>query len=193
MLAGMESGEQFELLMKVLVALGLGAAVGLEREYRGFEAGIRTNALVCAGAAMFAAVGAWLGDSRMAAALVQGAGFLCAGLIFQRHATVHNMTTAATTWAVAAIGLLVALEFWIVAVGTAAAVVALLELQPISDMVYKRGDRTAEHRDELEGDHSPDGDESGDNDEGDEGESGEGGDKGEGGDEPKGDRGRPAA
>jgi putative Mg2+ transporter-C (MgtC) family protein len=142
----MDTADQVELLYHVLIALALGAAIGLEREYRGFEAGIRTNALVCAGAAMFTAASNDAGDSRIAAGVVQGVGFLGAGLIFQREATVHNLTTAATVWASASVGVLVMLDVWVVALGATAAMIAVLELQPISDWVYQRGDRTADQR-----------------------------------------------
>ncbi len=142
----MDFGDQLDVLWRVLAALGMGAAIGLEREYRGFEAGIRTSALVCAGAAMFTGASLDFGDSRIAAGIVQGIGFLGAGLIFQQGATVHNLTTAATMWAVAGVGVLGALEVWVVSLGMTLAIIVLLELQPLSDWVYKRGDRTADRR-----------------------------------------------
>lgn len=142
----MPLSEQADVIVRVLVALALGAAIGLEREFRGFEAGFRTTALVAGGAAMFAGASLDFGDSRIAAGVVQGIGFIGAGLIFQRDATVHNLTTAATVWAAAGIGLLVALDSWAVALAMTAACIVLLELQPISDWVYRRGDRTADRR-----------------------------------------------
>lgn len=138
--------EQLQAFVRVLLAFGLGSAIGLEREYRGFEAGIRTTALVAAGAAMFGVASEHIGDSRIAAAIVQGVGFLGAGLIFQRETTVHNLTTATTVWVSAAIGLLMAMHLWVAAVGTTVTVIVLLELQPVSRWVYLRGDRTADNR-----------------------------------------------
>ena len=135
----MPAEQQLEACGWVLLALGLGTAIGLEREFRGFEAGIRTTALVTSGAALFGIVSVHLGDSRVAAGVVQGIGFLGAGLIFQREMQVHNLTTATTIWAAAAIGLLSAFQLWIAAIGATAGVVILLELQPFSEWVFARG------------------------------------------------------
>jgi len=142
----MDAPGQVEILYRTLLALALGASIGLEREFRGFEAGIRTTALVTIGAAMFGSATLALGDSRIAAGVVQGVGFLGAGLIFQRDATVHNLTTAATLWAAAGIGLLVAIDLLVVAAGMALVVIILLEIQPVSDWVYSKGNRTADTR-----------------------------------------------
>lgn len=135
----MSNADQVELVARLLLALVLGAAVGLEREFRGHEAGIRTSALVCFGAAAFAEVSGTLGDSRVAAGVVQGIGFLGAGLIFQGHRGVSGVTTAATIWVVASVGLLVAADVWLAAVLATVAVVVLLELSPLSDWVYRHG------------------------------------------------------
>ena len=135
----MSPEQQLEACSWVLLALGLGTAIGAEREYRGFEAGIRTTALVTSGAALFGVASVHLGDSRVAAGVVQGIGFLGAGLIIQRDMQVHNLTTATTIWAAASIGLLCALELWIVAAGATVAVIILLELQPLSQWVFDRG------------------------------------------------------
>jgi putative Mg2+ transporter-C (MgtC) family protein len=71
----MSERDQIELFLWILYAMGLGALVGLEREFRGHEAGMRTTALVCAGAAVFGQVSEAFGDSRIAAGVVQGIGF----------------------------------------------------------------------------------------------------------------------
>ncbi len=68
----MSNADQLEVFLRLLIALGLGAAVGLEREFRGHEAGLRTSALVCLGAAMFGEASDIFGDSRIAAGVVQG-------------------------------------------------------------------------------------------------------------------------
>lgn len=107
MLIKVSNADQFQTFFWVLLALGLGAAVGLEREYRGHEAGVRTNALVCAGAALFAQVSYIFGDDRIASNIVQGVGFLGAGLVFQTGNNVKGITTAATIWVIAAVGLMV--------------------------------------------------------------------------------------
>jgi len=134
----MSNADQVELFLRALFALGLGAAIGLEREFRGHEAGIRTLALVCSGAAIFGLVSKEYGDSRVAAGVVQGIGFLGAGLVFQRGRSVRNVTTAATVWVGAGVGLLVALDLWLGALLAAVTVIVLLELAPVSDWVYSR-------------------------------------------------------
>jgi putative Mg2+ transporter-C (MgtC) family protein len=139
---------QAEACAWIVLALGLGIFIGLEREYRGFEAGIRTTALVAAGAAVFGIASQELGDSRVAAGIVQGIGFLGAGLIFQSQSQVHNLTTATTVWVAAAVGLLSALELWVAAIATSGMVVLLLEVQPLSKWVYERGDRMTERREQ---------------------------------------------
>ena len=133
----MSEREQLEMFWWTLYALGLGAAVGFEREFRGHEAGIRTTAIVCAGAALFGQVSLSLGDSRVAAGVVQGIGFLGAGLVFQRGNSVKGVTTAATIWVMAAVGLIVAEELWLLALLTCVSIIVVLELAPVSDIVLK--------------------------------------------------------
>jgi putative Mg2+ transporter-C (MgtC) family protein len=133
----MSEGEQLRLFLWVLYAAGLGAAVGLERELRGHEAGIRTTALVCAGAAIFGQVAESLNDTRIAAGVVQGIGFLGAGLVFQRGNSVKGATTAATIWVMAAVGLVVASELWLLPLLLVVTIIALLELAPLSDAILK--------------------------------------------------------
>ena len=140
------NGDQFQVFFWVLLAFGLGAAVGLEREYRGHEAGVRTNALVCAGAARFAQVSYIFGDDRIASNIVQGVGFLGAGIVFQRGSNIKGITTAATIWVIAAVGLMVGTHAWLTALLTSAAIVAVLELSPVSDFVFTHG---CPHRTQL--------------------------------------------
>lgn len=133
----MSTADQFEVFLWALLALGLGAAIGLEREARGHEAGLRTNALVCCGAAIFGQISNELGDTRVAANIVQGIGFLGAGLVIQRGHVVRGVTSAATIWVMAAVGLLVANELWLTAILATAVVVVVLELAPLSDRVLR--------------------------------------------------------
>lgn len=133
----MSESDQLELFLWVLFAIGLGAAVGLERELRGHEAGVRTNALVCGGAAIFGQVSEAYGDSRIAAGVVQGIGFIGAGLIFQRGGTVKGVTTAATIWVMAALGLVVSSELWLMPLLLTVTIILLLELAPVSDSILK--------------------------------------------------------
>ena len=102
-----------ELLLRLALAAGLGGAIGLERELREREAGLRTHTLVSLGAALFTIAGAYgfrdfhnsFDPTRIAAQIVTGIGFLGAGAIIRQGLSVRGLTTAATLWVVAAIGL----------------------------------------------------------------------------------------
>src|SRR5882724_9220042 len=95
--------------IRFVVALGLGAAIGFEREYGNHPAGLRTNALVAGGAALFALAVADMapGDgARVLAQIVSGVGFLGGGVILRDGMNVKGLTTAATLWCAAAVGML---------------------------------------------------------------------------------------
>src|SRR5262249_45592445 len=93
------------------LAAGLGCAIGLDRELRKKPAGLRTNILITVGAALFTIVSIQLGQGaggtvdRVAAQIVTGIGFLGGGAILRSGTSVHGMTTAATIWVNAAIGM----------------------------------------------------------------------------------------
>lgn len=124
----MSAADQIDLFLDVLLALGLGAAVGLERELRDRRAGIRTIGLVCMGAAVFALVSeTFTEDSRVAAGVVQGIGFIGAGIVFQRGRDVVGLTTAATVWVMAGVGLLVGRELRLLAVLVSISTIVALE------------------------------------------------------------------
>lgn len=104
--------------LRLLIAVVLGGAIGLQRELSGKPAGLRTNLLICLGACLItelsialpAALGA--GDpGRIAAQIVSGIGFLGAGTILQARHAVHGLTSAATIWVVAGIGMVVGAGF----------------------------------------------------------------------------------
>lgn len=139
----MSGPDQFALFLKLLLAVGLGGLVGFEREFRGHEAGIRTSALVCVGAAAFGEVSGLFGDTRIAAGVVQGIGFLGAGLIFRREDSISGVTTAASVWVLAGIGLMVAEDLYVASTLFALAIIGVLELAPVSDWVYRNGRRHA--------------------------------------------------
>jgi len=98
-------------LVSIILAAILGGIIGLEREYRHKSAGLRTNILICLGAAVFTiiskkmALGADDSLTRIAAQIVTGVGFLGAGAIIQDRGGVHGLTTAATIWLVSSIGM----------------------------------------------------------------------------------------
>jgi putative Mg2+ transporter-C (MgtC) family protein len=132
------------VLAKLLLATVLGGAIGLERELAGKPAGLRTNILICVGAALFtqlsidvaqigyAADGRPYGDTgRIAAQIVSGIGFLGAGAILHGEGAVVGLTTAATVWVVAAIGTAVGAGAFIDATGgTALIMLVLVGLRP---------------------------------------------------------------
>jgi putative Mg2+ transporter-C (MgtC) family protein len=91
-------------------AVLMGLAIGVERQFRQHPAGLRTNVLVCVGAALFTSVGLLLDDkgspTRMASYVVSGVGFLGGGVILREGLNVKGMNTAATLWCSAAVGVL---------------------------------------------------------------------------------------
>ena len=108
-----------------------GAMIGLEREFKSKPAGFRTNILICVGAAIDTCAGLLLSDdggdpARIAAQVATGIGFIGAGCIIQAGARVTGLTTAATIWVVASIGIVAGVGFPILAV--CAAVMVLLTL-----------------------------------------------------------------
>jgi putative Mg2+ transporter-C (MgtC) family protein len=132
-----------DALLRLAVAAGLGGAVGLERELREREAGFRTHMLVAVGSALFTIAGAYgfrdflvsggnivrTDPTRIAAQVVTGIGFLGAGAIIRQGLSVRGLTTAATLWVVAAIGLTVGAGYYWAAVFTT--VIALVSLGPL--------------------------------------------------------------
>ncbi|MGD8585987.1 MAG: MgtC/SapB family protein, partial [Chloroflexota bacterium] len=132
-------------MAQVLVAALLGGFIGLEREWRGHEAGFRTNMLIAMGACLFTIIsihGFPLEDSsardtsRVAAGIVTGIGFLGAGTIIQSQQRVKGMTSAATIWLVAAIGMTVGVEAYALAVFSSIITFIILRfLRPVSKTV----------------------------------------------------------
>ncbi len=141
-ISGLVADLRLELLGKLLLAAALGGAVGLEREVHGKPAGFRTNLLICVGSALLTdlslsiaglaqgvAIGGLRGDpARLAAQIVSGIGFLGAGTILQSRGSITGLTTAATLWVVAAIGIAVGSAAFVAAIGTTVLVLAALLL-----------------------------------------------------------------
>jgi len=125
----LESWEQLAIIVPAFMvrcgaAALCGALIGLEREFKGKPAGFRTNILICLGSAMYMAAGllvvneggeAGSDPSRIAAQVVTGIGFIGAGCIIQQRGRVVGLTTAATIWVVAAIGIIAGAGFPILA------------------------------------------------------------------------------
>ena len=131
----------------MLLAAGLGAAIGIERELRQKPAGLRTNILIAVGAALFTIVSVEMASAggtsdRIAAQIVTGIGFLGAGAILRGRASVHGMTTAATIWVNAAVGMAAGAGYPLMAtIATAITLVVLLALAPIDALLERRKER----------------------------------------------------
>jgi len=122
---------EIEMVLRLLLATALGGVIGYQRERSGKEAGLRTHVLICSGAALFTLVSiygfAGSDPARIAAGIVTGIGFLGAGVILHRSGgEVVGMTTAATIWAVAAIGLAAGAGLYIISVVATVFILAVL-------------------------------------------------------------------
>ena len=150
-----------EELLRVVVAAGLGGAVGLERELREREAGFRTHLLVSVGSCLFTLVSAYgfheflvgggnivrADPTRIAAQIVTGIGFLGAGAIIRQGFSVRGLTTAATLWVVAAIGMASGAGYFSAAVITTALV--LFSLWPLRIIAFRMMTRYRPETDRL--------------------------------------------
>jgi len=143
---------RLSVLGKLLLATLLGGAIGIERELAGKPAGLRTNILICLGAALFTQLsvdiakigfspdGHPYGDTtRIAAQIVSGIGFLGAGAILHGGGAIVGLTTAATIWVVAAIGAAVGAGEYVDALGaTALIMVVLVGLRPVEGAILRK-------------------------------------------------------
>lgn len=142
--------DNVEMIGRLVLAVALGSAIGFERERLLWAAGLRTHMLVCVGACLFMLVSAFgftgaLGDhvsldpSRVAAQVVSGIGFLGAGTILLRGEVVKGLTTAASLWVAAAIGLAVGGGLYVPAVATTTLVLVILTLvKPLEEFWHDR-------------------------------------------------------
>lgn len=137
-----------DFIIRILVAFVLGTIIGFERQYRHRMAGIRTNALVCVGACLFAMFPILDGSgdrTRIAAQVVSGIGFLGGGVIIREGLNIRGLNTAATLWCAAAIGVLTSEGFIIHAiVGTVIILIANIALRPLARRIYSKKDSELE-------------------------------------------------
>lgn len=135
-----------EILLKLVLAVALGGLVGLERETSQKPAGFRTNILICVGATMMMILsGLVLGSgggsdlTRIAAGVITGIGFIGAGTIIQARGSIVGLTTAATLWAMAGLGLVIGAGYYLAAViFTGIIILTLVTFRTIEDHFLKR-------------------------------------------------------
>jgi putative Mg2+ transporter-C (MgtC) family protein len=132
--------DQAELVGKLLLSAFCGGLIGWQRDRRQYVAGLRTMALVAIGASLFTAANEAVGVDRIVSNIVTGVGFLGAGIIFREGGTVRGITTAATVWAVAAIGVVIGLELYLLALVATVLVFVILEMRPLSEYISGRRD-----------------------------------------------------
>lgn len=130
--------QELKPILQVVVAAVLGALVGWQRERVHQEAGIRTFAAVALGACVFGLIAP--GDTRIAAQIVTGIGFIGAGVIMRGRAHVHGLTTAAALWATASVGTAAAYGRLILAAVVAILIVVLLAIPT------KKWEKETQHR-----------------------------------------------
>jgi putative Mg2+ transporter-C (MgtC) family protein len=133
----------WDIVLRLLAALVLGGAIGLERERQERAAGLRTVTMVSLGSCLFTLLGIYgfanTDPSRVAAQIVTGIGFLGAGTIFLRKDFVRGLTTAATIWATAAIGMAAATaQYFAAFLTTLLVLIVLMVLKPIELRLFRR-------------------------------------------------------
>jgi putative Mg2+ transporter-C (MgtC) family protein len=136
-----------DLIQRLLLAVAIGGMIGAERELHHKSAGFRTNILIALGAAVFTIAGltmtpATVDPTRIAAQIVTGIGFLGAGAILRNRDGVHGLTTAATVWVNAALGVASGGgQFHLAIIGGAIVLSVLLVLGPIESAIEMRSGR----------------------------------------------------
>jgi len=151
---------EWEMALRVVLAVALGAAIGIDREIDAQAAGFRTHVLVCLGAAVFGLISVHAFDpfvterartnvnvdvTRVASNVVVGIGFLGGGAILKYGATVRGLTTAASMWVTAAIGLAVGVGYyWAAVAATVAALAALVGFRYLRSWIRRRFARESE-------------------------------------------------
>ena len=128
-----------QTLFRLVLVIIVGGLIGAEREYRNKSAGFRTMILICLGSFLFTTFSKFMSDvspDRIASNIVTGIGFLGAGVIFTSENRVNGITTAATIWAVAALGMGIADGlYFVVSVSTVLILASLLLLTKLEDLI----------------------------------------------------------
>src|SRR5262245_48009409 len=133
------------IALKLILAAVLGGIIGIEREIRDKPAGLRTNILICVGSTLFMSISTKVAEmlggdpTRIAAQIISGIGFLGAGAVLHSHGFVLGLTTAATIWVVAGVGMALGSGMYLVAVFTPGmSLVTLYFLSFIEDKIQGR-------------------------------------------------------
>ncbi len=132
---------EIQFLIGLALSLVIGYVIGAERESRGKDAGISTHMLVIAGAMLFTLISSTvdpMSESRIAAQIVSGIGFLGAGLILKEGASVKNLTTASSIWFAGALGMSIGFGFYFIAIAAGIASAIIPRIPHIND---KKSDR----------------------------------------------------
>jgi putative Mg2+ transporter-C (MgtC) family protein len=133
-----------EILGRFLLAALWGGAVGIEREYRSKSAGFRTMIMISIGSCLFTMLSVYLGDTadRIASNIVTGIGFLGAGVIFRSESRVNGITTAATIWAVAAVGMGIGAGYYFGSIVGSLMILVVLAILPYVESAIERFNRS---------------------------------------------------
>jgi putative Mg2+ transporter-C (MgtC) family protein len=137
-------------LIPLVIAAGLGALIGIERELHGKPAGLRTNILICMGAATFMIIASRMlaspdAISRMTAGIVTGVGFIGGAVVLRDRDNVYGVTTAATIWVVTSIGIACGMRLYDVAVPvTLLSLLVLAVLSPLDRKIHKPKEKADE-------------------------------------------------
>ena len=126
--------EYTEILLRLILSVIAGGFIGLEREVVHKPAGVRTHMLVCLGSALFILITIESLPSeaaRIIAGIATGIGFLGAGTIFKAKSEVHGLTTAASIWAVSAVGLAIGLGYYLMTIVSVVLVLIILQLNKV--------------------------------------------------------------
>jgi putative Mg2+ transporter-C (MgtC) family protein len=133
-------------IIPILLATGCGVVIGIERQIMHKPAGLRTNVLICVGAAVFTIISRQMAGgqepiTRIAAQIVTGVGFLGAGAVIQDRGGIHGLTTAATIWLVASIGMACGARMYYLAITTTVlAILVLVGLGQVDKYLLSRHD-----------------------------------------------------
>jgi len=139
-----------ELIQKLLLAVLVGGAIGVERELRSKSAGFRTLMLICLGATLFTIFSKFIGSpnsaDRIASNVVVGIGFLGAGVIFRSNNRVNGITTAASIWLSAALGMGIGCGYYLLSIAGGVLVLTILFLFSFMDNYLDRLNQVREYK-----------------------------------------------